>query len=177
MFRLFSRANPEKDAARALFSVLARQARRPEFHIRFKVPDTIDGRFDLLTLHGFLALEGLKGCGKAGERIGTHLASAIFEALDEALRELGVGDMGISRRIKAMADAFYGRLTVYGAAEDDEAMAAALHRNLYRNEAGRDLEASMLADYVLKSRARHRGGEAGPALLKGEIDFASLPEG
>jgi cytochrome b pre-mRNA-processing protein 3 len=175
MVRLFPRADPEKAAARALFTKLARQARNPDFHLRFKVPDTIDGRFDLLTLHGFLAMEALKGCGEDGERIGTHLATAIFEALEEALRELGVGDIGISRRIKAMADAFYGRLSAYGAAADRAAMATALQRNLYRGDPERGREAEHLSEYVLRTLSLNCGDDSFRALLGGEMRFAPLP--
>nr|TFG55224.1 MAG: hypothetical protein E4H34_00900 [Hyphomicrobiales bacterium] len=159
-----------------MFRAIAIQARLPDFHGRFAVPDTIDGRFDLLTLHGFLAMEGLKSSGKKGEMIGTHLATAIFESLEEALRELGVGDMGISRRIKAMANAFYGRLSAYSSAQGESGMRDALLRNLFRGENNREREAFLLAHYVLGSLEQLTKPEGHEALLKGQIRFAVLPE-
>lgn len=177
MFQLFRRVDHQKEVGQALFRAIAAQARSAEFYTHFAVPDTIDGRFDLLALHGFLVMEGLKGCGKKGERIGTHLATSIFESLEEALRELGVGDMGISRRIKAMADAFYGRLSVYSAAEDEIEMQDALIRNLYRGKSNHETEALMLARYVLQSLERLAAPGAESTLLNGEFQFAPPPRG
>ena len=121
-------------------------------------------------------MEGLKGCGKSGERIGTYLATSIFESLEEAIRDLGVGDMGISRRIKAMANAFYGRLSVYAAAEGESEMQEALIRNLYRGECDRNLEARLLSRYMLQSLERLRKPSAVSELLKGGVHFAWPPE-
>jgi cytochrome b pre-mRNA-processing protein 3 len=176
MFPLFRRGDSQREAGRALFRAVATQARSPEFHTRFAVPDTIDGRFDLLALHGFLAMEGLKGGGKNTESVGTHLATALFESLEEALRELGVGDMGILRRIKAMANAFYGRLTVYAAAKSESDMQEALIRNLFRGESNREDEALLLARYMLNSLEKINAPEAQAVLPNGEIHFAELPQ-
>jgi cytochrome b pre-mRNA-processing protein 3 len=176
MFRLFRRADPQREAGRALYQRIASQARSAEFYTRFAALDTIDGRFDLLAFHGFLVMEVLKGCGKTGERIGTHLATSIFESLEEALRELGVGDIGISRRIKAMADAFYGRLSVYSSAKNESEMKEALVRNLYRGEGGHDVEARLLARYAFESLERLHLPNAKAALLNGDVEFAPLPE-
>ncbi len=176
MFQLFGRVEHQREIGRALYRAIAAQARSPEFYTRLAVPDTIDGRFDLLALHGFLVMEVLKGCGKAGERIGTHLATSIFESLEEALRELGVGDIGISRRIKVMADAFYGRLAVYSSAEGESEMRDALIRNLYRGDNNRNFEARLLANYMLQSLESLTRPDCESALLKGEVAFA-LPSG
>ncbi|MEE8438947.1 MAG: ubiquinol-cytochrome C chaperone family protein [Micropepsaceae bacterium] len=176
MFQLFGRIEHQREVGRALYRAISAQARSPEFYTRFAVPDTIDGRFDLLALHGFLAMKVLKGCGKTGERIGTHLATSIFESLEEALRELGVGDIGISRRIKAMADAFYGRLAVYSAAEGESEMRDALIRNLYRGDNNRDFEALLLARYMLQSLESLTRPGSESALLQGEVEFALPPE-
>ena len=88
-----------------------------------------------------------------------------------------MGDMGISRRIKAMADAFYGRLSVYSAAEDEIEMQDALIRNLYRGEGNHETEAQMLARYVLQSLERLAAPGAESTLLNGEFQFAPPPRG
>ena len=160
-------------AARRLYDLLVARARAPIFHRQFLVPDTIDGRFDLLTLHAFLVLEALKSQGSAGARLGSQLASVIFAGFDDALRELGVGDFGISRRIKAMANAFYGRLEAYGAASSEEALSQALIRNLYRGEPARRDEAAALAHYIASARRNLAAGA--PSLVEGTIDFGPLP--
>src|SRR5262245_22820274 len=116
MRRFFRREAPEIAAAQQLHGAIVTQARRPVFHTSFRVPDTIDGRFDLLAIHAFLVLEALREMGDAGDRVGTRLATEVFAGFEAGLRELGVSDMGLSRRIKAMADAFYGRVQTYSAA-------------------------------------------------------------
>ncbi len=167
------RADNSVIAARGLYELLVARARAPVFPTEFLVPDTIDGRFDLLTLHAFLVLEALKSQGAAGAKLGNHLVSAIFAGFDDALRELGVGDLGISRRIKAMANAFYGRLEAYGAARSDEALTQALLRNLYRSDAARRGEAAALAHYIASARRNLAAGAS--ALVEGSIDFGPLP--
>src|SRR5258706_14967183 len=113
MLRRSRRAAPAIPASRRLYVLLVARARGPIFHTAFTVPDSIDGRFDLLTLHAFLVLDALKSLGEAGDNLGTELASVIFAGFDEALRELGVRDFGISRRMNDLAGAFYGRLEAY----------------------------------------------------------------
>ena len=166
MLSLFRRADPDRDAAQALFRAISEQARRPEFYTRLGVPDTIDGRFDLLVLHAFLVMEALKASGKKGEVVGTHLATAIFASLDDALRELGVSDMGLSRRIKAMANA----------AVDAPEMLETLLRNLYRGEENARASAGLVSSYVLHSLECLRAGESAATVLKGTVMFAPLPE-
>jgi cytochrome b pre-mRNA-processing protein 3 len=156
-----------------LYDLLAARGRSPVFHTDFAVPDTIDGRFDLLTLHAFLVLDALKSQGQPGAKLGTDLASVIFAGFDDALRELGVGDMGISRRMKALAGAFYGRLEAYRAADSEGLLTLVLLRNLYRGEAARGGEATALAHYIHFARG-HLMGQAA-ALLQGDVDFGPLP--
>src|SRR5207248_1301977 len=160
-------------AARRLYTGLVTRARDPIFHTRFAVPDTIDGRFDLLTLHAFLILDAVTSQGLAGAKLGTDLTSVIFAGFDEALRELGVGDFGLSRRMKAMAGAFYGRLEAYRAAGTPAALAQVLTRNLYRGDAARAREAAGLAHYILSARCHLAGRTA--ALLQGDVDFGPPP--
>ena len=176
MFRLFSRARPLNSEAKQLHMTIVQRARETVFHAEFRVPDTIDGRFDLLTLHAFLVLEALRDHGEAGEALGTRLATEIFAGFEGALRELGVSDMGMSRRIKAMADAFYGRMEAYSAALSEESMATALIRNLYRGDATRFREASTLASYVQGIREALGSEKTGTTLLAGAADFGPLPE-
>jgi cytochrome b pre-mRNA-processing protein 3 len=127
MLSLFKR--PESKALVPLHEALIAASRRPEFYEYGQVPDTIDGRFELLVLHAFVLLRRLRGLDDA-------LAQALFERLftqfDLNLRELGVGDMGVGKRIKLMAQSFFGHLQAYeNALTDDTALHAALSRNLF----------------------------------------------
>jgi cytochrome b pre-mRNA-processing protein 3 len=176
MFGHFRRADRTTANARALFRAIVARARTPMFHTRFGVPDTLDGRFDLLTLHAFLVMDGLRTKGAEGETLSRALATVIFAGFEEALRDLGVGDIGLGRRIKAMADAFYGRLEAYGAAADEIRMAEALTRNLYRGAPERGREAAALAHYMLEARGRLAAPGSAAALLGGAAEFGPLPE-
>lgn len=156
----------KRDGAR-LHTALVARARQPVFYREFGVADSIDGRFDMVVLHAWLALSGLKAVGAHQQAQG--LTDAIFVGFDEAMREQGAGDMGLSRKMKAFADAFFGRLNAYEAAgPSPEALAVALARNLYRGGAD-DGRALVLARYALA---------AGPFLrasLPESLDFGPLP--
>src|SRR5687767_4178845 len=131
---LFMRGWLRPDAARKsaeeLYAAAVAQARRPEFYASLGVPDTIDGRFELVALHTFLVLRRLKGQGQAAEA-GQALVDLFIQDMDASLRELGAGDLGVGRKVKAMAQAFYGRIAAYdsGLAGSAATLEAALRRN------------------------------------------------
>ncbi len=163
---------PAVSAVHRLYGTIVAQARTPRFHEIFKVADTIDGRFDLLVLHLSLVLERLKREGRAGADLAEALTTLAFAGFEEALRELGVGDFGMSRRIKAMANAFYGRYA--GAGDDEPALAGALLRNLYRADDRRKEEAALLAHAIVAARRRLSLLDSA-AILNGTLDFGPLP--
>jgi cytochrome b pre-mRNA-processing protein 3 len=170
--RFWRTPKPAKVSQR-LYDAIVSRARQPVFHTIFAVPDTLDGRFDVLTLHAFAVMDALKSLGPAGGATGTELASLIFAGFDDALRQLGVSDFGMGRRIKAMADAFYGRLEAYGAASDETELAAAMLRNVYRGDENHRGETAALAHYIFAVRHNLRN-QAG-FLLEGQADFGPLP--
>ncbi len=100
------------------------------------------------------------------------LTDGIFLSFDEGLREQGAGDMGMSRRMKTLADAFYGRLAAYEDASGEDAMTAALMRNVYRGDGTRASEARILARYVAGAAA----ALAYCDLALGAVDFGALPQ-
>src|SRR5262245_60975704 len=101
----------KEDAAR-LYGAIVGRAREPAFYARLGVADTIDGRFDLLALHAWLVLDRLReiGQGSGVNDLSQALTDTIFVGFEEGMRDLGTGDMGMGRKLKAFADAFYGRL-------------------------------------------------------------------
>lgn len=151
-----------------LYAATVARAREAVFFTSFGVSDTIDGRFDLLALHAWLALDGLRA-GKQSV-LSQALTDRIFTGFDEGLRDLGTGDMGMGRKIKKLADAFYGRLQAYDACDSEIAMAAALQRNLYRG-AGLAAHAGTIACYAESARAHIAKSD----LVNGEADFGPLP--
>lgn len=168
MLGLFRREDPPRLAAGRLQQAIAARARTPMFYTRFAVPDNVDGRFDLFTVHAYLVLQRLKDAGSV--EAGQALADEIFASFETALREMGVTDAGFSRRIKAMANAFYGRVAAYDAAVSDAELTEALLRNLYRGER-REVEARTLAHYMQAVRERLHNQD----VSTGEIDFGPLP--
>ena len=103
------------------------------FFAALGIPDTLDGRFEALALHAFLVLRRLKGQGAEAERLAQAIFDTMFDDMDRSLREMGVGDLGVGRRVKAMAQGFYGRIAAYdrGLAQGDDVLAEALRRNVF----------------------------------------------
>ncbi len=147
---------------------ISARSRAPVFYSAFGVADSIDGRFDMLALHAALVLERLEGAD--ARDLAQALIDAIFVSFDEGLRQLGAGDVGMSRRMKKMAEAFFGRMQAYRDARDQDALEAAITRNIYR---GTETDAARaLAGYAMS--AREHLAKCDPA--DGVPDFGPLPE-
>jgi cytochrome b pre-mRNA-processing protein 3 len=117
--------------AQRLHALIVQRAREPAFYAALGVPDTLDGRFELIALHCFLVMHRLKA-EPAGVDLARELVEVMFADLDASLREMGAGDLGVGKRIKKMGQGFYGRVAAYDTAlEDLTALEAALQRNLY----------------------------------------------
>ncbi|MES2471905.1 MAG: ubiquinol-cytochrome C chaperone family protein [Pseudomonadota bacterium] len=167
MLNLLRKGAARKQKGAALHDGLVTRARQTVFFRDFAVADTIDGRFDMVVLHAWLALSGLKAAGE--HEVAQGLTDAIFVSFDEAMREQGAGDMGLSRKMRAFADAFYGRVAAYELAKDEDEMAAALARNLWRG-AEVDERARKLAAYVWGAKSTLKQG------LPDTLDFGPLPK-
>jgi cytochrome b pre-mRNA-processing protein 3 len=166
MLNLLRKSSERKEQGRSLERQIIARARDARFFSGLGVPDTMDGRFDLVTLHAWLVLVRLQATGEM--QAAQALTDALFVGFDEALREQGVSDMGMGRRMKAMANAFYGRLSAYGAAKTTEELAEALARNVWRGAAVDD-NARALAVYVQSA------GAALAASVPETPDFGPLP--
>src|ERR1700736_2436960 len=115
-------------------------ARRPALYQALGAPDRLDGRFELLTLHAGLVLRRLVAIGGLGDDVAQDLVNSLFVHFDDTLREMALSDSAVSKRLKTMREAFYGRNTAYAAALDSrsrEDLTAALARNVYGAEAKR----------------------------------------
>lgn len=144
-----------REAAGALYRQAVTQARLPVFYARLGVPDTLDGRFELVALHVFLLLRRLREEGARARKLAQALFDLMFADMDQSLRELGVGDLGVGRRVKAMAEAFYGRIAAYeeGLAGDDGILGAALARNLFGTVTARPRDLATLCAYLRREAA------------------------
>jgi cytochrome b pre-mRNA-processing protein 3 len=130
LLRLFGKSAANEAADRILTSVM-QAARDPDLYGDDGAPDTLDGRFEMATAFAVLALLRLKASPEA-ERVSQAFTDKLFRHFDAGLREAGVGDLSVARRMKGLAGAFYGRLAAYQAAIDSEAaFAEALGRNIW----------------------------------------------
>lgn len=130
---LFRRSARRSDTISAVYGMIVAQARLPQLYRDYAVPDTVNGRFELIVLHLALALDRLSA-EKALRGLGQEVFDHFCRDMDNSLRELGVGDLAVPKQMRRMGEAFYGRAQAYQtalAAPDDEGLAAALARNIY----------------------------------------------
>jgi cytochrome b pre-mRNA-processing protein 3 len=130
---LFRRRQPHEEFAAALYARTAELARAAELYEACGIPDTLDGRFDALALHAAVVIDRLRR-EPDGEALAQAFFDAMFRHLDLTLREIGVQDLGVGRRIKIMAEGFHGRALAYRAALSGEGttpLAEVLRRNAY----------------------------------------------
>jgi cytochrome b pre-mRNA-processing protein 3 len=146
-WKLFKR-DPVSAEATRLYDAIVSQARRPDFYAAGGVPDSIDGRFEMIALHAYLVLRRLRAVGGAAEPLAQALVDALFADLDASLREMGAGDLGVGRRVKRMATAFYGRIGAYEASENKGGMQQALARNLFGTVEPQSGQLAAMACYV-----------------------------
>ena len=177
------RRNSQARTIHALYGAIVAQARSVAFYADYRVPDTVEGRFDLIVLHLVLLLNRLGRRAEAGRDFGQALLSQallgqeLFDAfcrdLDANLREMGVGDLAVPKRMQAFAEAFYGRQAAYLAAldaADERVFEKALARNIF--PAGNDAGAAHLARYARAAVTRLDAQDDG-ALIRGEVIFPS----
>jgi len=129
------KASSADESAFLLYRNLVDQARVPQFYLNVGVPDTLDGRFDLIVLHMVVVIERLSVIGQNAKGLSQKLFDVMFDDMDQALREIGVGDLSVGKKVKTMARAFYGRLGAYDEAFQagtDVAIREVLKRNVFR---------------------------------------------
>lgn len=157
-----------------LYTAVVAASRREAFYRDFAVPDTAQGRFEMVVLHAWLLFRQTRRDGEL-EALAQDVVDVMFTELDSALREMGIGDMAVPRRMKKLASAIYGRFAAYDEAlkrDSDEAMRQTLLRNIVLGDgprAGAALAAYLrAADVVLSTQF-----DVGKALA-GSIDFPPL---
>lgn len=169
IFPLFRR-RVRPDTISTLYGTIVAQARLPCFYREYGVPDTVNGRFDLLVLHLTLVLDRL-----AEEPQLRELGQALFDHfctdMDRNLREMGIGDLSVPKHMQRVGEAFYGRAQAYraGLAQDGErALREALGRNIYGNEAINRAAATRLAVYM-RETVRDLRGQPAAQVLAGKL--------
>jgi len=191
----------ERDRALTLYVTAVEQARRPGFYTICGVADTLDGRFDLIVLHVHLVVRNLRPTGEPGKRLTDLIFKIMMDDMDMNLREMGVGDLSVGKRVKAMARAFYGRSAAYDAALDgdqadqagtdgnaadaadagatdadaaEQSLEIVLKRNIYGAEEPEAAQIACLTTYLRAAEAALKA-EAGEELVKGAVTFFPAP--
>ncbi|MEO8319295.1 MAG: ubiquinol-cytochrome C chaperone family protein [Bradyrhizobium sp.] len=163
---------PLRGTIEAIYGMIVTQAREPLFYRALAVPDTVNGRFDLLVLHLWLVLRRLKPA-EGGAALSQALFDHFCNDMDDNLREMGVGDLTVPKRMQAFGEAFYGRTAAYDLAltGGHEALAQALCKNILNGE--NIAEADQLAAYA-EAAMTGLDGVDDAALLSGSARFPSL---
>ena len=173
--KLFSGSETKK-AARSLFIAIVAQSRLSEYFTVGGLPDTVNGRYEVLALNAFLIMHRLRG-----ETRGAELARAVAEEIvldfDRNLREMGVGDLSVGRKVKQLTQGFYGRLAAYadGLELGDEALHAALRRNYFGDCTPTPLAIGRITTY-LRRESEMLASQSVSALLAGNDEFGPPPE-
>lgn len=168
----FSGRNSAREAADIAYRRVVEQARQTGFFADYGVPDTLDGRFELICLHAFLYLHRLKADRPQASPFCQSFFDRMFADFDRSLREMGVGDLSVGKHVKRMARAFYGRVLSYevGLAGDDAALALALARNVFGTVSAPECAADEMAAYVRRA-VRTLRSQSATDLLAGDISF------
>lgn len=163
------RKDPLREVAGALFATAADQARDPRFFAVWGVPDTPEGRFEVLAAHVSLIMTRLAAEGPDAARLVQRLGESLFDHLDAGLRELGVGDLSVGRKIRTLAEDFYGRSAAYRKAiveGEFEALRVVVARNIYGAvEGGEDITS------YLRAAAAALSAQPGSRIRQGVVSF------
>jgi cytochrome b pre-mRNA-processing protein 3 len=163
------------EVAEGLYAELVARGRAAIFFTAWEVPDTLDGRFETICLHVGLVLRRLQREGGAGRALSQDITDAMIADMDRNLRELGVGDLGVGKRVRAMAEAMLGRTHAYDRALAADASASALGEALKRNLFGTNQAVSPLALAACERYVREF--DAALAAMPGaELIAGRLPE-
>ena len=143
-------AGRQQNPAETLYYQLLKLSRQPDFFTRGGVPDSFDGRFDMLCLINVLVMRRLRQL-EGGAELSQQLFDALFADMDLTLREMGLGDLGVGKRVRTMSEAFMGRLKAYDSAlqdTDSTLLREVLQRNLYRGQPDRPETVTVMAGLV-----------------------------
>lgn len=172
VWQRMTKESPYAAPAREVYLAVVAQARQPVFYESFGVPDSLDGRFDMIALYAILLVRRIKGRGTASDQFGREFMSYLFADMDRNLREMGTGDMRVGKKIKEMAEAFYGRARVYNAALDtgEPSLEDVLKRNIYA-EVGDDHGGAGILAETVRRQAETLEAQELTEILAGTVHF------
>lgn len=174
MFTQLLAKSSARKAAERLYAAAAAQARAPALYADMGAPDTVEGRFELLTLHVILLIDRLKDGPPEAAAVRQILFDVYVSNLDGALREMGVGDLTVGKRMRKLGGAFYGRAraceAAFSALPDARPLEEALARTVFG--AATDAKPEALAAYVQRGRDSLAGRDV-QAMIAGAPPWTS----
>ena len=175
-FRNFFGRSSLDTAVRQSYIATVEQARQPGFYVDWSVPDSAIGRFDVIALHCFLVIHRLKSETSAQKFLEVY-CEILFDDMDRNLREMGVGDLSVGKKVRKLAEGFFGRAVAYGHAlgDDDGQLFNVLRRNLFAGSDPGGTALQQLDDYVRRS-VSHLALQEVSSLIEGRIEFAPLTQ-
>jgi cytochrome b pre-mRNA-processing protein 3 len=166
-----------KSGARCLYGAIVDHARSSVFYQHLGVPDSATGRYEMIALHAFLVMDRLGRVAGQGE-VSQALFDVMFADIDRSLREMGVGDLGVGKRVKALAGHFYAMAAAYrdGLNRGDVVLCVALSDYLYGGEAPPPVALATMAAY-LRACVSDLGEQAEDDISQGRIRFPEPRQG
>ena len=165
------RKNTATEPVYAVYNSIVAQSRRPIFYTDYGIPDTVTGRFDMISLHMALLFRRLRHGSAEDKAFSQAVFDLFFKDMDRSLREMGVTDLGVPKKIQKMGNIFFGLLAALNAAmdqNDPDGLAGVLARNIYDGELGDGVRA--LANYTI-ARDTDLAGQTIPDITSGKIIF------
>lgn len=179
IFRLFRKNKVDPAVVDRQYGILTTAARQKGFYLHAQVPDTVMGRFEMLASIMILYFRRSGKASPEAQAIAQEIVDAFFQDLDHSMRELGIGDQGVPKRMKKLASMFYGRVESYGKAletGDAEALAAALKRNFHPGSPVPELSMTVLANYMIEAD-RALAALPGETLERGAAGILDMEDG
>jgi cytochrome b pre-mRNA-processing protein 3 len=171
LFR-WTKRHPRADTIPSLYGVIVAQARKPAFYADYGVPDTPEGRFDMILLHLILFIRRLREEPGGVQGLGQGVFDLFCRDMDHSFREMGIGDLAVPKHMHRVAEAFYGRAAAYDRAIDtagEEQLAAVLARNIFPGSAAPG-SAWRLAYYV-RGAIAELGRQDAQAFVQARVSF------
>jgi cytochrome b pre-mRNA-processing protein 3 len=163
----FLKKTARNSPVRAVYEAIVAAARHPQLYAEFGVPDTVAGRFDMIALHAFLVLERTKD---TQPEFAQALTDEVFRDMDRSLREMGVGDLSVGKKVRKLAEMFYGRIAAYRESiEQPDELVRALSRNVWP-EASANARPGELANHARTLRG-HLAAQLPARIAAGQIDL------
>ena len=170
----FKKKSAQDDQVYAVYNSIVAQSRQVPFYLDMSVPDSVTGRFDMVSLHMCLVLRHLRAESGEMKQFSQRLFDLFFKDMDRSLREMGVGDVSVPKRIQKMGSVFYGLLTKLTEAidkKDKKTLVDVLNRNIYNAENASD--AQKLALYVEKT-VEALEGQSKSEIMSGKLTFGEI---